>query len=385
MKLQAVLDALCRLAPEHLAEPWDKVGLHLGDAAQRVHRAMLCIDLTEPVVAEAVREKADLVVAYHPPIFQPLDRLTGETCKQRVIQECVRKKIAVYSPHTALDAAKGGVNDWLCEAMGQGTVRPIGIHRPRGEKQFKIVTFLPTSHVQAVRRRLSQAQAGVIGNYVECSFTTPGEGTFRGIEGANPYIGQAGRLESVRELRLEMVCRAGHLPGAIEALRRAHPYEEPAFDLYELTTPPPRFDEATGPGRIIQLKQPVMPQTLVRRLKKHLGVKHLELAVPTHLDRDPDTGRYRGRITTVAVCAGAGGLVVMRDEAGAADAWFTGEMRHHDVLEAVQRGRVVILAGHTQTERPYLPQYRQRIAAAGGAEQVQWLISEADIAPSRMV
>ncbi len=382
MRLADLLhDVLEPLAPAHLAESWDKVGLHVGDGDQRIRRAMLCIDLTEPVLAEAVRKRVNLVIAYHPPIFSPLERLTGDTWKERVIAECIRRRIALYSPHTALDSVQGGLNDWLCEGIGRGTPKPIIAVTERA-KQFKIVTFVPPSHVEKVRKAMAKAHAGVIGQYVECSFTTPGTGTFRGVEGANPYVGKPGRLESVEELRLEMVCPK-HLDYVIHALRGAHPYEEPAFDIFELAPPPQRFDDVTGSGRVLMLNRPITPRTLVNRLKKHLGVKHLELAVPSRID--PENGPYRGSIKTVAVCAGAGHSLLSRDGASYADAWFTGEMRHHDVLDAVQEGRVVVLAGHTQTERPYLPIYRQRILEAGGGKGIEWLISEADAAPGVVV
>jgi dinuclear metal center YbgI/SA1388 family protein len=300
-----------------------------------------------------------------------------------VIADCVRRHIAVYSPHTALDAVQGGVNDWLCEGIGKGTAKPIVQHPPPGPKQLEIVTFVPASHVETVRRAMAQAGAGVIGNYVECAFTVPGKGTFRGSKETSPYVGRAGKLETVDELRTEMVCDSRRLGQVVEALRQTHPYEEPAFYIYPLAIPPQPFDDVTGSGRVLMLNRPITPRTLASRLKKHLGVKHLELVTPSRVD--PENGPYTGLIKTVAVCAGAGHSVVSREEASYADAWFTGEMRHHEVLDAAQQGIVVVLAGHTQTERPYLPVYRKRIVAAGGGQGIEWLISQADTPPGAVV
>jgi len=369
MRLQLVLEILRTLAPEHLAEPWDKPGLQLGDPAWRVRRAMLCIDLTEPVLAEAVGSKVDLIVAYHPPIFQPIEAVTSLDARQRIILTAARRRIALYSPHTALDAAKGGVNDWLADGLGQGTTRPIRPASGPNGVRYKLVVFVPPDHADTLRTALAAAGAGKIGDYEQCSFAVGGEGTFRGGPDTQPTIGRRGRFERVPELRMEMICPANCLAAAIAALREVHPYEEPAFDLYRLEPPPGDTGASAGQGRIVSLDTPVSLSTLVERIKKRLGVPQLEVAAPTG----------RRRISRIGLCAGAGGSLL--GEAGDIDAFFTGEMRHHDVLAAKAAGTAVILAGHTQTERPYLKAYRRRIIAAGG-KGIHWAISRADRPPS---
>ena len=371
MRLGQVVNILCGLAPEHLAESWDHVGLQVGDPAGRIRTALLCIDLTQSVLEDAVAKRASLIVAYHPPIFSPLSAVTTLDPKQRLIYTAIRHKIAIYSPHTALDAAAGGVNDWLCDGIGRGDRRPIKrIDRP-DLQAFKLVVFVPHGDADKLRLALSEARAGVIGDYTECSFGVHGRGTFRGGDSTNPTIGKRGRFETVEELRMEMVCPADHLRDVVAALYRVHPYEEPAFDLYRLE-PPPRTVSCSevGQGRVVRLDQPISPSTLIRRIKKHLGVDRLEVAQPPGLKQ----------VTRIGLCAGAGGSLV--DQAGDIDAFITGEMRHHGVLEALVSGVMVILAGHTQTERPYLSVYRQRIIEAGG-DPVEWLISDADEPPLR--
>lgn len=370
MKLTQVLNVLRSLAPEHLAEGWDAAGSQLGEAEQRVRRAMLCIDLTEPVLAEAIEHKADLVVAYHPPIFKPLAALTEADVKQRIVLRAARAGMAIYSPHTALDAAADGVNDWLARGVGEGDVQPIrpANQGPESEHQrsFELVIFVPTEAADRLRARLSDAGAGVIGHYSQCSFNLVGEGTFRGDETTHPTVGVAERLERVREVRMEMIVPASQLAEAVRVVRAEHPYEEPAFYIFPLRSPEQVDAPATvGQGRVVTLRRPIKLATLVSRLKKHLGVKHLEVA-----EADASAAVRR-----VGLCAGAGGSLLA--EAGAVDVFFTGEMRHHDVLAAVAAGVSVVLAGHTQTERPYLPVYRERIIAAGG-DSVQWRVSEVD-------
>lgn len=372
MRLEGILTALQALAPHHLAEPWDQVGLHVGDPGARIDRALLCIDLTESVLEEAITHKAQLIVAYHPPIFKPLARLTTADPKQRIILRAARKGIAIYSPHTALDAAEGGVNDWLASGLGAGEIRTI---KPSdtANKGFKLVTFVPTEAADKVRSAMCLAGAGRIGDYEGCSFSGPGEGTFRGGDTTSPAVGKAGRFERVPELRLELPVPADKLAEVVTVLCEAHPYEEPAFDIYPLQSPP-GVEARTGQGRVLTLDKPVSLTTLVNRTKGHLGVKVLEVASPV-------AAKGSTCIQRVGLCAGAGGSLLT--EAGSIDVFLTGEMRHHDVLDAVSRGVSVILAGHTQTERPYLPVYRRRLVELTGLT-VKWRVSNADQPPSRL-
>ena len=224
--LADVVKALGRIAPLHLAEPWDKVGLLVAGDGRAVVRAMLAIDVTPDVLAEAIAARAELVVGYHPLLFKPLDRLDGATWQGRVALDAVRAGIAIYSPHTALDAVAGGINDWLVECVGGGAAGATGVRAlqpaaSRGGNTHKIVTFVPESALAEVRTALAEAEAGQIGAYTHCSFSSRGEGTFFGGEGANPAVGKAGHLERVSEARLEMSFHKRDLGAIVAALRTA--------------------------------------------------------------------------------------------------------------------------------------------------------------------
>jgi len=371
MKLDELLTAFRAVAPEHLAEGWDKVGLHVGSADQQVAKGLLCIDLTHAVIDEALANGCQLIVAYHPPIFRPLERLTddGPWSQTRVVR-CVREGLAVYSPHTALDAVRGGMNDWLCEGLGEGSVVPI---EPTGSRrdEYKVVVFVPAEHEEALRQAMADAGAGWVGNYRECSFAAEGVGGFRPIQGANPTIGTVGQRETVAERRMEMIVSGARLGAVVTALRQAHPYEEPAIDLFKLEPEPVPANQQTGSGRLLTLSEPIGPMVLAERVKQRLGVAHVKLSAKGVAD---------GAIRTIAVCPGSGGKLF---ESVRADAYVTGEMQHHQVLDLAQQGRTVVLAGHTNTERPYLPTYRDRLTSAGGA--IDWRISESDRSPMAIV
>lgn len=368
MKLGLVLDILRRIAPEHLAESWDQVGLHLGDPAWRIRTALLCIDLTPPVLAEAIEASADLIVAYHPPIFEPLQRLTSAHWKSRLLLEAARRRIALYSPHTALDSAAGGLNDWLAQGLGKGRITPL---KPAASgPRMKIVTFVPSPQIDQVRKAMAGEGAGRIGDYRLCSFSVSGQGTFQGSARTQPTVGKAGRFETVQEFRLEMVVPKGELPAVLAALRQAHPYEQPAIDLYDLATASP---SSQGAGRLLVLEKAMTLRTLIEGLKTHLGVPHVQA-----------TSIGSGKIQRVGICAGAGGsLLAGSSQKHPLEAIVTGEMRHHDQIDATARGTAVILAGHSQTERPYLKVYSKRLARQSGPG-VRWIRSRRDRPPTRL-
>lgn len=355
ISVAALVAAMESIAPPWLAEDWDNVGLLLGSAhAPLAGPVLLTIDLTEAVLAEAIAQRAGAVVSYHPPIFEPLRAVNDRTAKGRVLLGAARAGIAVYSPHTAIDAAPGGLGDWLADAVlepgrprgaDRRALRPTGVRPPT--QQVKIVTFVPEKQVEAVRGALASSGAGLIGNYEACSFSVEGTGTFLGNARSRPAVGKAGELESHRELRLEMVCSKAALSLALATLRQFHPYEEPAIDVYPLLPQPARD---TGQGRRLVLDHPATLAVLVPRIKAALGVSHVQLAAAG-----------REAVTRIAVCPGSGGELWQAALAEGCELYLTGEMKHHEVLAATGAGLAVIAAGHTNTERPYLPVLAQRL------------------------
>lgn len=382
MRLQDIIAALEDIAPPRLAEPWDKVGLHLGDPNQRVRRVLLCIDLTEAVVDEAVDLGANLIVAYHPPVFRPLERLVARSWKERALLHAIRRDVAIYSPHTALDAAVGGLGDWLCQGLGAGDSKAI-TDRARRPEQHRVIALVEAAQAERVANILLGALDRGQPVLTSEAVATVRE-TARGKR--SDALTRLEVLTSTREL--------AEIRRQLAGLRVGDQAPVKSLDVVgrePLATPQP----PQGSGRIHTLHAPISPSTLVRRLKGLLRRKTLELAAPGSGALTPN-GPAPGKIQRVAVCPGAGGGLFESLRPERVDAYVTGEMRHHDVLAAVQRGQVVVLAGHTQTERPYLPTYRSRIVAALRARgpkratgrrklAVEVRVSKADRAPSRVV
>ena len=362
MILKDILARLEAIAPAKLAQSWDNVGLIAGDPAQDVSKAMLCIDYTAAVAEEAKAAGIDFVVAYHPPVFKPLKQLVAGG-PSALVFDAVRRGVAIYSPHTALDVADGGTNDVLADLLGLVERRPLDVIREEG-KEFKLVTFAPPDAMENVADALFAAGAGRIGDYSSCSFRSVGTGTFFGEEGTSPAAGEAGKLERVEEIRLETVVPTRKLAAVVAALRKSHPYEEPAFDLVPLAAPP----QTIGLGRVGRLESPTAMNILIDRIKAKLGLSHVLVAGPPE-----------GIARTAAVCAGSCGDHVDRAIAEKCDLYLTGEMRHHDALRAASAGLTVVCTLHSNSERITLAALARRLVK--DCPTIQWNLSAADRDP----
>jgi dinuclear metal center YbgI/SA1388 family protein len=360
--------AMEEIAPTHFAAEWDNVGLLVGDPEGPLTRVLLAIDCTRPVLEEAIAQKCDAVVAYHPPIFTPQKRWVGGS----IAYAAVRGGVAIYAPHTALDVADGGTNDVLADAVGMVDRRPLRALQP--DRELKLVTFVPAARVADLSDALFAAGAGVIGRYSSCSFRSPGTGTFFGEQGTNPAVGQAGRLEEAPEVRVEMVLPSARVAAVVRALRSAHPYEEPAFDLIPLEASPVDGGSRAvwrGMGRVGAVP-PENANAMIDRIKRALAVKNALAA-----------GALDRMVSRVAVCAGSGGDFVPDAIAARADLLLTGELRHHDVLRAVEAGLVVVCTLHSASERPALAGLGQRLIARLAGVEVA--VSHADREPLEVV
>jgi len=362
--LANVCAALDRIAPPALAQSWDNVGLLAGDAARPVLRIMLCIDLTPQVATEAIRRKAELVVAYHPPIFKPIGRLTAQSRgPEAAVFRLIENGIAVYSTHTALDAADGGTNDVIAGLCGIKQTEPLEYVYDQASGEHKFVTFAAMKDVDRVAEALFAAGAGHIGDYSKCSYRLQGRGTFQGSDETNPTIGQAGQYETVEEVRVEMVCPADRIPAVTAALYEAHPYEEPPFDIYPLKSPPQH-----GIGRCGTLPRPTTLVSLARKLKKAIGAPCVQRV-----------GQSDQPVTRAVIVVGAAGSMPFKIPLGEKDVIITGEIRHHDALRILRTGCSAIALNHWSSERPVLKPLADRIIDQ--LPRVNVLISEADCEP----
>jgi dinuclear metal center YbgI/SA1388 family protein len=327
-----VLDALEQIAPSRYAFASDHIGLQVGGPSADASKIVVSLDPSLAAARFARSQGAQMLVCHHPVIWEPLAELRHDSYKGAVVTELVAGGVAFAAAHTNWDCAPGGINDVLAGLIGLQGVRPIG--SASDKEQTKVAVTVPHGSVEAVTDAMSRAGAGVVGLYERCAFGVDGTGTFRGSAGSAPAIGESGKTERVGETRLEMSCPGDAVRRVIDALLAAHPYEEPAYDVYTLS--------ATGGGQMI---------SRVGVLPREMGPDEFR----DHLDQSLSTrtllcGPER-TVRTVVVCGGAAA-----DEwthaRGVADAFVTGEVPHHLMLEGSEQGVAMAACGHYATENP---------------------------------
>lgn len=328
-KGQWIVQLMEQLAPKHYAVPDDKIGLQLGSLRGEVRKVLVTLDVNEEVVDEAVREGANLIIAHHAIIYRPLAHLQTDLPAGRLYAKLLRHDIAVYVAHTNLDVADGGMNDLMAEALGLRELSNLeDVHT---DKLKKLVVFVPEAHHAAVLDALFGAGAGWIGDYSHCSFNVEGTGTFLPREGTDPYIGQTGKLEQVREIRIETIVPESLEKKVVQAMLKAHPYEEVAYDLYPMDLKGRSF----GLGRVGRLAAPVTLGEFAERVK-------LKLEVPTvRLVGDPDR-----IVRKAAVLGGSGGRYVRHALFAGADVLVTGDIDYHTAQDALAAGLAIVDPGH---------------------------------------
>jgi len=366
MKIREIAQRIEEIVPLKLAQPWDNVGLLIGETEKNVTNILLTIDITKAVFAEAKRLQIDLIVSYHPVIWDGLKNITTEGSSS-VVYDLIRSGIAVFSVHTALDAAVGGVNDGLADIVGIVGAKPIGdyVAQPGGDN-YKLVVFVPEGAVLGVAKAVFAAGAGRVGNYSDCSFQTDGTGSFLPLEGARPAIGKKGRVEEVRESRFETIVPAGRLEAVIGAMKKAHPYETPAFDVFKLYNGADKF----GLGRIGSLVRPTQLKKIIERIKRHTGTGALGIV-----------GKENRLVKKAAVCAGSCGKIINSVIAAKCDLYVTGELKHHQALAAQEANLTCVCLSHSVSERFILKKFAKQLKKQ--VREVTIRISKKDTDPFR--
>ncbi|MFC1738989.1 Nif3-like dinuclear metal center hexameric protein [Planctomycetota bacterium] len=364
MRIKEITKQIERIVPLELAQDWDNVGLLIGNEQSSIRNILLTIDITSEVLAEAKRLKTGFIISYHPVIWDSLKKITTEGAAG-IVYELIRADIAVFSIHTAMDVVSGGINDVLAEIVGIKDGKPIGdyVENPAADN-YKFVVFIPADSVSKVSNAAFKAGAGAMGNYSNCGFEGQGQGTFLPLEGAKPTIGKKGRLEKVPEIRFETIVPAGKLDAVIDAMKKAHPYERPAFDCYKLYN----RQEKIGLGRIGRLQKPVQLNTIIKKIKKQTGAKAVGIV-----------GKQTKLIKTAAVCAGSCGKIIDAVIGAKADLYVTGELKHHHALAAQQADVSCLCLSHTVSERFILKRLANQLQKK--LKQVKIAISKKDADP----
>ncbi|KAK7123127.1 hypothetical protein R3I94_020044 [Phoxinus phoxinus] len=347
MDLQGVLGVLEHLAPLSLAESWDNVGLLVEPSKPRpVKTILLTNDLTTTVMDEAVAMNCDLIVSYHPPLFRPVKRLLQKDWKQRLTIRAIEGGIAIFSPHTSWDSVEGGVNDWLVGGMGSGQVSVLSQAHSCGPQRHRL--------------EFSSINKEELNSLLE---------QLRRIEGSETFQCSTTRNESGGQ-QVNLTCNSSALTAAVQILV-SNPHASKSLNITQVQQPPLL---GCGQGRLSVLDKPVSVSTAVQKMKTHLGLPHLRLALGDQQTLD-------SMVKTVAVCAGSGASVIQGVKA---DLYITGEMSHHEVLDAASQGTSVILSEHSNSERGFLTVFRDRLTARLG-DAVTVSVSQRDRDPLQVI
>ncbi|WP_461631874.1 Nif3-like dinuclear metal center hexameric protein [Labilibaculum euxinus] len=332
MKVRDIVSSIEEMAPLTYQESYDNSGLLVGSYDSDVTGVLICLDVIESVVEEAIKKGVNLIIAHHPIVFKGLKRFNGSNYVERTVILAIQNNISIYAAHTNLDSVKGGVSDRICDLIGLQNRRILS---PVSDDLYKLVTFVPNKFAQKVRDSLFEAGAGSIGGYDSCSYAVEGTGSFRGGENTDPFVGEKGELHLEAEVRIETIFPK-HLKGKIcSALLKNHPYEEVAFDIYLLEND----NKQVGMGMIGELATPEDPLFFLSRIKEIFGsacVKHTQIS--------------KKKIKTVAVCGGSGSSLLRKAISRKADVFVSGDFKYHEFFDA--EGRIIIAdIGHYESEQ----------------------------------
>ncbi|MFY8330395.1 Nif3-like dinuclear metal center hexameric protein [Vagococcus carniphilus] len=325
------IDRLEMYCPLYLAEKGDPVGLHIGSLNRPIKRVMMTLDVRPEVVKEAIEKNIDLIVAKHPPIFRPIKRLVTDDFQTKMYADLLKHDIAVYAAHTNMDIVSPGLNDWFLEMLD--VKGEEFITKTHSFNYKKLVIYTPRSHSQLLRNALEKLGVGKIGdNYEACSFTTSGTGRFKPVNEANPYLGEVNELEQVEEDKIEFVFSELIEKEVIEAIKKVHPYEEPAYDIFTLDN----LTDDYGIGRIGDLKESMSLMDFTSKVKKTFNLNGLRLITDT---KDK-------KIKRIAICGGSGEKFYKDALKKKADVYITGDVYYHTAHDMIEDKLSVIDPGH---------------------------------------
>ena len=332
MTVKSICELIEEVAPLALQESYDNAGLLVGDSQMEVTSALVCIDITEVVIDEAIQKKCNLIISHHPLIFSGLKRLVGQNEVQRCVQKAIKNDIAIYAAHTNLDNVLTGVSGKMAEKIGLNNVQ---ILQPKQNALLKLITYMPKIHTFAVREALFEAGAGQIGNYDSCSFNTEGTGTFKANEKAQPFVGNIDEIHSEPETRIEVILPEYLKFKVLEALLKTHPYEEPAYDFISLKNDWIQV----GAGIVGELDEAEDELVFLNRIKSIFNVSSIR-----------HTNFLNKKIKSVALCGGSGSSFLTDAISAGADVYISGDFKYHEFFEA-ENHILIADIGHFESEQ----------------------------------
>ena len=332
MKIKELTSVLEEIAPLHFQENYDNSGLLVGSSNDEINKALICLDCTEEVIEEAIKENCDIIIAHHPIVFKGIKKLNGNNYVERTIIKAIKNNIAIYAIHTNLDNIAGGVNSKFASKLGLINTKILS---PKKEIIKKLSIFTPLNSASMLREQLWLAGAGSIGNYENCSFSTTGIGTFKGNQLSNPSTGKKGELHTEEEIKIEVTFPLNRQSQVISAMYNYHPYEEVAYEISTLDN----YHQNIGSGMIGELNKAMDTVDFFIHLKQSMNLKTFK-----------HTSIHTKKIKKVALCGGSGSFLIKHAKEAGADIFITSDIKYHDFFDAEND---IILAdiGHYESEQ----------------------------------
>lgn len=332
-KVAEVIQMMGEIAPQSLAEDWDNVGLQVGSTGQEVKNVLLALDFNKEILKEAKNKNCQLIITHHPLIFNGLSSINSHNQSGRLIMELIKNEISLYSAHTNLDIAEFGLNDFLINKL---PVKNVSLLKITKDKNYhKLVTFVPRADLEKTKKALFKKGAGKYKNYDNSSFTSEGTGTFKPLENSDPYLGQKNKINQVKESKLEMIVAPEDIAKVVKELKKVHPYEEPAWDLFELKN----IKSKNGLGRVADLKSEIDMDQMIKLIKNLFELEFIKYV------------KTKDKINKIALCSGSGADFIKDAFYKGADLYLTGDVKYHEAQLAEELGINLIDFGHYGSEK----------------------------------
>lgn len=335
MTIKQIIQSLEERLPLWMQEEYDNSGLQVGDPSQEATGVLLCVDITEEVIYEAVQLRCNLIISHHPLLFKGLKQIGIDSYIERCVTLAIKADICIYAAHTNADNAPDGLNAYLAKDLGLHSVRPLV---PLVGKLMELVTYVPHEAVNQVQEAIWSAGAGRIGSYDQCSFTVEGLGSFRPLNGATPYVGKLNELHHQPEVRVSAILTEANCSRVISALREAHPYETPAYSLINLSN----SYSGAGSGIIGDMVEGVELEIFLQSIKDYFHTAKLSYST---------LGQYEESrlVRRIAICSGAGAFLWRDARTLGADVFITGEAKYNDYFD-VEANPILVTVGHYESE-----------------------------------
>ncbi len=330
MRVYEIFNILDQITPFFLQESFDNSGIQFADLDKEINKVLISLDVTQEVLEEAIKNKINLIITHHPLIFSPVKKISKQN--NPILFRVITNNINLISVHTNFDIAENGLNDYLAKLLDIKKIMPI---QRSLEKIYKLAVYAPIPYTPKISEAIFKAGAGKIGNYTETSFHITGKGTFRPMEGSRPFLGEIGKREEVEEIKIETVVTERFLKPVIQAMKKAHPYEEPAYDIFEILSTSP-----SGIGWLGELQKPLLLNQFSQYIKARLQTKYVRL-IKSH----------SRPIKKIALCAGGGSFLLEQVSKLDLDLYITGDIKYHDALRAKEINLNILEVEHFDTEK----------------------------------